>query len=274
MEDKKNWRIYIIFALLFLVLNTSGCNKRKNQFLDALLANDWKTAQVILDKSPELVHLRVKSGGTLLHSAVYYDNAEMLKFLIENGANVNARAKRNNETPLHDAAIQNRYNMASILLENEADVNARDELQCTPLHKAAMYSDKMLVELLLSHGAEADAKRDYFDRTPLYYACVNRKEDQDALEVIEALLLNGADPNAKCFTDHSIIQATVVYPNWYFKKAQLLEDFGAKLEVKTDDGTQIIKVKEFQQICQENEQYIKQNYEQLNQDHLDTKVKR
>ena len=154
MYRKNSLKRYLLLGwfLLFL-LSFTGCKNNKDRFLDALLANDWKTAQTILDRNSNLVHTRLESGGTLLHAAVYYDNKEMLEFLLKNGADVNIDSKEHGETPLHDAASQSRLMMASILLQNEADVNARDGLQCTPLHDAAMYSNKEMVKLLISHGA-------------------------------------------------------------------------------------------------------------------------
>ena len=72
--------IWLLLIMLFLSLFVCGCNKDKGMFLDALATNDWNAAQSILNRHPELVHMHVKSGGTLLHAAVYYDNKEALEF--------------------------------------------------------------------------------------------------------------------------------------------------------------------------------------------------
>ena len=58
---------HFIFVVLIIIFSFSliGCNNDKDQFLEALVSSDWETAQAILDKSPEYVHLHIKSGGTL-----------------------------------------------------------------------------------------------------------------------------------------------------------------------------------------------------------------
>ncbi|MHC4882246.1 MAG: ankyrin repeat domain-containing protein [Planctomycetota bacterium] len=265
MNHKKK-SLYLLVFLLLLPFITTGCKNKKDLFLEALRINDFDTAKDLLEETPDLINARLDSGGSLLHAAVFYDNKRMLDFLINHGANINDKGK-NNETPLHSAAIQSRIEIASSLLEDGANINARDELQCTPLHKAAMYSNKAMVDLLISHGAEINAKRDYCDRTPLFYACVNRDEDKDALEVVKTLLMHGANPNAKCSPDSSMIQLTLVYPDCYFEKAQLLEDFGATFKLETDDRPQVTTVKDFRIICEENKEYIQKFYNKPSKRH-------
>ena len=46
----------------------------------------------------------------------------------------------------------------------------------------------------------------------------------------------------------------------------MLEDYGAKLEVNTKEGTKIMSVKEFQQLYQENREYLQKMYEQNKQE--------
>jgi hypothetical protein len=253
-------------VMVFLLIAASGCRTDTDRFIDALRANDLEKAQAVLDDNPELVNMRLASGGTVLHAAVYDDNIEMVNFLLKNDADFSIGSTKDNSTPLHETALSGYYEMASILLEHGADVNCRDDMLCTPLHEAAMYSTNDMVELLISHGAEIDVKNE-MGRTPLAYACVNRKEDVDSLGIIKTLLEHGADPNADCYDNTSIIQSVVAIGFLYFKKAQLLEDYGAKLEVHTDQGMQIFTVKEFQEICEANREYI-QKIEQETQEHI------
>jgi ankyrin repeat protein/acetyl esterase/lipase len=68
---------------------------------------------------------------------------------------------------------------------------AEDELGYTPLHRAVHYADKELVELLISNGADVNAKNKW-GRTPLRWAIYNRDK-----VMIKLLVSKGADINMK-----------------------------------------------------------------------------
>ena len=90
---------------------------------------------------------------------------ELAKMLHANGANVNAK-RGNGWTPLHDATRWGRFAVAEFLLNNGADVNARGSgsvqgsgggWKATPLHNAALRDNVQMVELLLDRGADVNA---------------------------------------------------------------------------------------------------------------------
>ena len=59
----------------------------------------------------------------------------MVRFLVENGADVNARDE-DDQTALHEAAHKGHIDVVRFLVENGADVNARNKYDQTPLHRA------------------------------------------------------------------------------------------------------------------------------------------
>ena len=63
----------------------------------------------------------------------------------------------------------------------------------TPLHAAAWNARPELAALLVRHGADTEAMDQYND-TPLLIAI-----HESRLEVVEALLDGGADPNAEVY---------------------------------------------------------------------------
>ena len=74
------------------------------------------------------IDINAKGGSlksTVLLSAALYDQVEMVEFLIQNGADVNAKSE-DGTTALHAAAFLGQYKVAKLLIQNGADVNARN----------------------------------------------------------------------------------------------------------------------------------------------------
>lgn len=61
-------------------------------------------------------------------------------------------------TPLHRACYSNHLEIVKILLQYGADVNAKTEYGWTPLHSAVKWSNTECAALLLQHGSDPNAK--------------------------------------------------------------------------------------------------------------------
>lgn len=80
-------------------------------------------------------------GITLLHTASGLGHVDLVRFLIEHGADVNA-ADEDGETPLHRAmSLKNNYAIARLLMEDGADLANVAVGNRTPLH--AIFNDTM-----------------------------------------------------------------------------------------------------------------------------------
>eukprot|EP01125_Pyxidicula_operculata_P021681 TRINITY_DN850_c0_g1_i2.p1 TRINITY_DN850_c0_g1~~TRINITY_DN850_c0_g1_i2.p1 ORF type:complete len:2119 (-),score=466.83 TRINITY_DN850_c0_g1_i2:988-7344(-) len=112
-------------------------------------------------------------GWTPLHFATWNDNEEVVKFLIEQGADVNLM---NNvkQAPLHIAAYKNSTKAASVLISNGADVNIENprRRRQLPIHLACIRGNAEMVELLLNNGSESDVVVDNHSGvvTPIFFA--------------------------------------------------------------------------------------------------------
>ena len=95
--------------------------------------------------------VNVHDNGTALTSAVYGNNFDAVKLLIDNGADINEAAYWG--TPLGIAAYKDYYKIAEFLIQNGADVNQVSKNDMTPLFNAVLMSGRSkIVALLLKHG--------------------------------------------------------------------------------------------------------------------------
>jgi len=99
---------------------------------------------------------RDDDGETLLHRAAMSGNTDIAKFLIDNGADVNAKGFKDSR-PLHWACLFKQFDVAKLLLDSGADVNAFNYKQ-TPIFYAVHQKHIELVNLLIKRGASVDIK--------------------------------------------------------------------------------------------------------------------
>ena len=110
------------------------------------------------------------NGDTLLFHALRYGaGIEIVKFLVEQGADVN-KPDGNGWTPLHTAASICSKEVVDLLLTNNADINAKNPRGDTPLHVAMHDRSVDAANSLIKRGAEIgvdnmDAKNK-FEETP------------------------------------------------------------------------------------------------------------
>ncbi len=145
---------------------------------------DVSAVRLLLGKGESLTTLGADLG---LFGAAFHGHWQLCQFLIENGADVNHVEASTGETPLHAALCKaNRpaYDqVVKVLLESGANPNCATkpnaETECfmrdcrtkgeTPLHRAAAFGTERAIQSLLDAGAVIDAK-DMNGDTPLSWA--------------------------------------------------------------------------------------------------------
>lgn len=106
-------------------------------------------------------------GETALHVASATGRAEMVRLLLDAGANVNVTTSSEGRTPLHLACLNGNVDLVKLLLNcATCYVDAQDYDGNTALHLVSQAGNARLVGLLLRHGANVDA-RNRHDMTPL-----------------------------------------------------------------------------------------------------------
>jgi len=135
---------------------------------------------------------KVKDDPTLLFHAVRTGKADVVRTLIENGANVNF-SNIQGETPLWLAIdkVNNEFNhdVIKLLLDNNADFNFANNRGMTLLHQAVIIGDLTVVEWLIDKGVDIN-RQNVEGKTALFMAT-----QFDNLEIVKFLLKKGADPN-------------------------------------------------------------------------------
>jgi uncharacterized protein len=129
----------------------------------------------LLKQQPELAHDYSSDGWTALH--LNFGNLEVVKLLLESGADINAVSKNKFvATPLQGAAAAKRLDVARLLLTHGAKVNTRGEGGDSPLHEVAANGQIEFARLLLEHGADVNAKDDD-GKTPLTIALAYKQPE-------------------------------------------------------------------------------------------------
>ena len=138
--------------------------------------------------------IRDNDGCCALHNAcceIYHQDCDIAgaRLLLERGVNVDTR---NNfgATPLIDNCwcCENSFGFIKFLIENGADVNAQDDMNNTALLNAVNDGQTEVVKLLLEHGAAATADISGEYGTPLDFA-QSRYEEFDNECWLEIMLM-------------------------------------------------------------------------------------
>jgi serine/threonine-protein phosphatase 6 regulatory ankyrin repeat subunit B len=111
-------------------------------------------------------------------NAALVGNCVMAKILLDRGVDVNVQVTgEDNTTPLHSACVSGSVEMVRLLLESGADGNVSTSTdKRTPLHWATQEGHLEVIELLLIFRANISA-RDKFGFTPRYLAVEKRHEN-------------------------------------------------------------------------------------------------
>jgi ankyrin repeat protein len=122
---------------------------------------------------------------TPLVAAIQSQSPEIMRLLIDRGANPNLRALADDDspgTPPLVAASARSSEMARLLMLKGADVNAPTRNGVSALHFAASRGDLELVRELIARGARTDSKDKLSGKTPLDWA-----QEKQHLEVVSYL---------------------------------------------------------------------------------------
>ncbi len=128
-------------------------------FAEACALGDFDRVRTLLASDPALLNSRTSDGYPAFGLSIFFKQPVVARYLIERGADVNARAENEQRVcPVHAAAAVGDRETMRLLLERGADPNARQQMDFTPFHAAASRGDIEMARLLLEHGADPKAK--------------------------------------------------------------------------------------------------------------------
>lgn len=217
----KNKIINILLSFFAFDTYSMDINKK---LLKAAQENKINLVQELLDAGANINALDDELEHTPLILAVSFNYEDIIKLLINRGADINAGNKRKvtpiyyalhrNNLPLvkllkdsgaevdlnialHNAVLMGYFKLAKYLILSGANVNFKSAFDETPIFQAFNTVEKnrstciKLVKLLLKHKANVNVKQSFFDETILHKAVQKGQS-----EIVRLLLANGAIVNA------------------------------------------------------------------------------
>lgn len=178
---------------------------------------DLKLMEFLLEHGAR-INDRGRNGNTALYQAATQAQEDVVRFLLEKGADPNQLALRNERgnvfTPVFGAALKGHVKITELLLDKGGRLERRNNRGSTVLMEAAKLAHPEVVRLLIARGANVNATGPQ-GHTAFIYAAYNGQ-----VEALKLLLAAGADPHAQA-TD-------AVYPNdgWTYGAEKLARQQG------------------------------------------------
>ena len=169
-----NFILYYLFVILLAIGgNLSAVQKEYKKH------KDKKEGNVLND-------LQDSNGYTALHFAVQCGNVELVKWMIENGANVNVQSLKTADcvTPLIIATSKGLIEVCSTLLKAKANARiGREHNGYTPLHICAKLNHCRIARLILEHDSGT-----YSILTKDGLSCIDVAKDAGSTQFISTVL--------------------------------------------------------------------------------------
>ncbi|MDE0506064.1 MAG: ankyrin repeat domain-containing protein, partial [Candidatus Poribacteria bacterium] len=200
-------RIIELFDQYDAQLGESNSDSQGDELCEAAAAGDIEAAKALLIADADPNARDSELGVTPLSWATLFNQVKVAEFLIQKGADVNAR-NRDGGTSLHGAAFLGYADIAALLIQKGADVNARNTKGESPLDvskvdwgitqliaswleieldQAKVEAGRTAVVKMLQEHSSADTGRSGDDMC----AAVRRGD----IETVKVLLAKGADTN-------------------------------------------------------------------------------
>jgi ankyrin repeat protein len=222
-----------LIGVVCLTLLLTASSLWAGEIHDAATAGDLNKVKTLIEADSTLLDSKDDLGFTPLAHACMTRQLSVANFLIDKGANVNARAK-NGFTPFHHAcngsnpdfdliqrciahradinslsnsgqsalqmsAFDGNFKIMKLLIDNGADLNAQDRYLGTVLQRSINSHQQVAAKLLIESGAKLNQKFSY-GNTEIHLTALSGSAD-----LIRPLVEHGADVNAVNEYNHTAL---------------------------------------------------------------------
>ncbi|CAB4029249.1 Ankyrin repeat-containing domain, partial [Paramuricea clavata] len=158
----------------------------------AVLSGSLEIVKYLVEHGAD-VNLYASRSDSPLHTAASSGSLEIVKYLVEHGANVNLNSSIVG-TALHSAASSASLEIVKYLVEHGANVNLNSLIVGTAIHSAASFASLKIVKYLVEHNADVTFEN-YRVGSPLHSAA-----SSGSLEIVKYLVEHNGDVN--CEIEH------------------------------------------------------------------------
>lgn len=217
---------------------SSDISKNIQIFFRAIYDNDTASMDSLLAKGFDINTMN-ENGENAVNVAIASGNFNVLKYLIDKGANLNSTSDTG-IPPLSQAIIE--YNKQAIdILLNSKKVDMYyvwgEMWNGSPLYIACSKANVYALEKMVEHGADLNYDFSEYNAVPLVHYALSYKQfikNEDYRELIAFLILNKADINAKNNQGQTPLMAAL--KNGDIDAFNALTAGGADVTIKDNNG--------------------------------------
>lgn len=210
---------------LHSIFDLNAFGKNKNHYNEE--------GMMFLFKAGANPNIKDEMGKTVLHCAIKFEaSRSAISFLLEYGVDLNKQDDLDSSTALHYAVEKNNIELVKLLLENGADPNLKNEDDCTPVIIAAQEGYDKIVSLLIRFNADLNIV-DATGSTALHYAAARGSIGN---KVLPLLLQEGLNPNVQNNNGWAPLHYAISFEDDTVEGVTLLLQAGANLTIKTACG--------------------------------------